>query len=799
MTKVSDNAFESGDQISVYAYSGTDLYADNALYTYSGTQFASDSPIVYLSESQTLSFYAIYPYNETSATSFSFEIAQDQTSNSQLSDLLVANTVATGESTPTLQFNHKLSKVLVNITDENVETAQIQIMAKNIADCDILEETYAASGSNVAITPAELGGLSYSAIVAPQTISLGEVFLSVVADGKSYELYVSNDIALESGYIYTCDVSVATGEVVFQSIVNPWDDGGEIVIEDEDEKGPEIESITIVSNTYKSLLVDTKLREDFTATYAIVPVYAPTLESYDDYLSYAQSFATSDIAYYGTDYTVADGIYVFEGEVQSFNIFSGWNPSAGTSYYILAFGVDADGIVCTEVTATESFIVAEDVSDADIEFPDVDFGTIEVSNIASNSFDYDIYPTDTQMTYLAFTSTKTDYDSAGSAEERFAADMTYLDSYLSYYYSTSVDEGGLSKIVNTGNLLDRSATSLSSDTEYVIYAYGVDVSTVQPLTQIKAVEVTTEPYTASEGQINSVTVTSIDMTDATISVDAGDYEGIYYVYSLLTSQITSYYGGDPEAALLQYLYVETLIGTDLSTANGVKTFQGDLTDHSLSTAWTIAPNNVYTVIVAGVTPTGTVVSEIVTTEFTSGTLSEDFNITLEMSDITETGAIVTTTLSQEGINYMTEFLESTDCVGMTDDDVCSYFETLYGGWISLAIYSQSGSQDLEGYLQPGRTYTIFSYSYYANAGRLSDVFRLEFTTPGTYVPDVEESPRLQAPWLNYNGREVAQQIELNKITAEGSAVTSQKSSEGAIAVDLSIIEQASLKTCKKIR
>ncbi|MFI3288078.1 MAG: fimbrillin family protein [Rikenellaceae bacterium] len=758
-TKVTDTDFDSGDAISVYAKSGETLVAENVKYEYASSLFSSQSPIVPTGDA--LSFVAVYPYSTETALTQSFTVATDQSTEAsyEASDLLSAVTEATTSTCPELTFYHSLSAIQLNITTlQTISEATINAIAT--ASCNFETGEFTANGNIESITPLSKSEELHLAIVSPQTIEAGSKLIELTIEGTTYELTVNSSIELKSGYKYNCDVTVSGDNVYFDGQIVPWEDGEEIDIV-ADEKGAEIESVTIASNVYKSLLVDVKVRAGFEGTYAIVPVTASYLESYNgDYDAYAQSFITTDITYYGTDYTVADNMYIFEGDVEGFNIFNAWNPTAGTQYHILAFGAGADGILNTEVAVSEAVTVAEVVNADNVIFPNTAFGSIDIKSIESNSFVYDIIPSDSEMPYIAFTGLKSDYDSAATAEERFTADMIYLDSYLSYYYSSSLAEGGLSKILNTGSIIDRTASSLSSETEYVIYAYGVDATTIQPLSTIEAQEVTTEAYAESTGSINSVTIKDIQMTDATASVDAGDYEGIYYIYALLTSQITNNYGGSAEAAILQYLYVETLIGTDLSTANNKKTFQGDV-DFALSTSWTIAPDSEYTVIVAGITPTGALETEIITTTFNSGTLPDDFNITLNMSDITETGATVTTTLSHEGISYMTEFLESSVGADMTDEEVTTYFENLYGGWISYALYTQSGDQDLSGYFKPGRNYTIFSYSYYANAGRLSDVFRIEFTTAGEYVEDSEapatfETSRQNAPWLNYNSRAVAE-------------------------------------------
>ncbi len=226
MTRVNGNSFESGDQISVFALEGETSFAENVAYLYTGSLFASSSPITYASSDQLLSFYAIYPYSDSAATAFDFEIATDQTTDVESSDLLVASVADSHELTPDLQFKHKFAKINVNV--EGVEDVEVAVTAMNLVSCDVVADTYEGSGNTTAITPVVTGEGSYSAIVAPQTIYSTGVFVSVSFNGTTVSWVPESNIEIKSGYMYTCSVSIESGEVTFAGMIESWNDGGDL-------------------------------------------------------------------------------------------------------------------------------------------------------------------------------------------------------------------------------------------------------------------------------------------------------------------------------------------------------------------------------------------------------------------------------------------------------------------------------------------------------------------------------------------------------------------------------------------
>ncbi|MFI3279717.1 MAG: fimbrillin family protein [Rikenellaceae bacterium] len=255
ITRVTGNAFDDGDQISVVAFDSDNLlFGDATTYTYSDGNFASSSPIK-LPEGGSLSYFASYPTQSGIDESFSFTIAADQNSDDgyEKSDLLVATVELSNSTTPTLQFSHVMSnleitlKVVNNGVDaESPEIKDMSFTALNTVSCDISTGAYTGSGETVAITPAEITTDSkYSMILAPQTIAASSEFASITVDGTTYTWSPSSDIELKSGlkyeYTWTIDQTLKTSTIAYSGDINDWETG-DVIVDDDDSQSDSTES-----------------------------------------------------------------------------------------------------------------------------------------------------------------------------------------------------------------------------------------------------------------------------------------------------------------------------------------------------------------------------------------------------------------------------------------------------------------------------------------------------------------------------------------------------------------------------
>lgn len=232
-TRATDTAFEEGDKISVTALSvDKEVYKSNVEYTYSDNIFTSDSPITYGDGNEELSFRVLYPYAEMAddrTVSFSVETDQSVGANYTLSDLMISYASQTSSQTPTLVFDHFMSKIVINLTSEGVEMVDVSVSLNAVAGVKYCLETLSSEviGEATTITMCGNGVNSYKAILAPQTVSANTTFGVISVDGVDYEISLVTGLSLKGGRQYTIDATLKEdGSIVFDSpMINGWDDG----------------------------------------------------------------------------------------------------------------------------------------------------------------------------------------------------------------------------------------------------------------------------------------------------------------------------------------------------------------------------------------------------------------------------------------------------------------------------------------------------------------------------------------------------------------------------------------------
>ena len=250
-TRVTDNSWDSGDAIGVYALMADQALSDAAIfdgksnvkYTTSGngTFTASGAPINF-PETGNLDFVSYYPF-KTAITDYKYSI--DVTSQSDMAaiDLLYSNN-AKGQtkSSPNvdLQFNHMLSKLEMNV-QLGEDLTSLEGLTVNIKSVivdgslalvdgaittgttrkDITPKVSIASGNKTA---------TVAAIVVPGQ-NLEDVTIVFSLDGKDYEWTpASQELLSTYKYAYTIKLTLdASGEPIVVPVnigatINDWND-----------------------------------------------------------------------------------------------------------------------------------------------------------------------------------------------------------------------------------------------------------------------------------------------------------------------------------------------------------------------------------------------------------------------------------------------------------------------------------------------------------------------------------------------------------------------------------------------
>lgn len=199
MSRATDTSFEPGDAI------GISMYADEALtsavnvqyVTKDGSAFTSQNPVTWgmAGGAATADFVGVYPYKADAVANGIYKITLSTEEGASLSknDVMYAkNTSGVGEKDVSLNFSHKLVKVVMQIYDEDgngISGAQVKINnQQTTGTLNLADGTVATTGaadqelqfaSNSSITG------QYQTIVMPSEAMQGRI-ITITYNGNDY-------------------------------------------------------------------------------------------------------------------------------------------------------------------------------------------------------------------------------------------------------------------------------------------------------------------------------------------------------------------------------------------------------------------------------------------------------------------------------------------------------------------------------------------------------------------------------------------------------------------------------------
>ena len=206
-------AVEMGGTVKQYNVMASD--ADD----YKTATLSSDTDPFWWTSREDIIVSAWWPYGTTMPD---VVVKADQSTKAGFegSDFIAALNKTVQFDNPTLKFSHRTARITVllkpgdgipSVTGANVSVTGLSTDNNNPATI----ETYA------------VGGNSYEALTAPQTVAAGEPFIRVELGGGNFYFRPKNDVVLEAGnrYIYTVKVN-ATGLTLEGCTIGDWADGG---------------------------------------------------------------------------------------------------------------------------------------------------------------------------------------------------------------------------------------------------------------------------------------------------------------------------------------------------------------------------------------------------------------------------------------------------------------------------------------------------------------------------------------------------------------------------------------------
>ena len=236
-TKVTDNAFENGDQVGLYmsygALQNVGNHIDNQRFSLSSGAWTTDNDIFWTDDITSADFYAYCPYGSpTYVSEYDFVVNTNQASmvNYKSSDFLWGRHLSVTPSKDLIGINmaHILSTFIVVLRAGEGFTAEEFVAAnksvtfcglKNIARIDLTNGNVSATGDPVQIVPYDTGN-EYRAIVVPQTTNSMNPLLAITVSGVSFSL--SQNITFQSRTQHTLTVQVDKTTAGISLTIDGW-------------------------------------------------------------------------------------------------------------------------------------------------------------------------------------------------------------------------------------------------------------------------------------------------------------------------------------------------------------------------------------------------------------------------------------------------------------------------------------------------------------------------------------------------------------------------------------------------
>ena len=213
---VTSVALKVGDAVKEYTV--TPNSADNTKATLS-----RENDPHYWTSRDPITVSAWWPFDNADITQMpAVKVAEDQSklADFQKSDFITAENRKVEFNNPTLEFNHRTARVVIELKPGAGFTS--------VAGATVsLVRLSADNGNPTAIKTYNASGNTYEALTAPQTVAAGNPFVRVELGVGTFYFRPQNDVVLEAGNRYTYTVKVnATGLTLEGCTIGSWVDGG---------------------------------------------------------------------------------------------------------------------------------------------------------------------------------------------------------------------------------------------------------------------------------------------------------------------------------------------------------------------------------------------------------------------------------------------------------------------------------------------------------------------------------------------------------------------------------------------
>lgn len=359
---------------------------------------------------------------------------------------------------------------------------------------------------------------------------------------------------------------------------------------------------------------------------------------------------------------------------------------------------------------------------------------VDITAVGPTSITFNITASHPDMTWIPMVTYKEYWDNKTSDEEIFISDMAYFE-YLAEINGISREEF-LADMVGMGSQENIEITSLTPNTEYVIYVYGLTIDG-ERTTDIVAREAATEkPY---EGDITF----TFDIKEEDYIMEfvvTPSHRGVNYYHGVATeSEIEEWKRlagsddlrdaiqvGDIEANIEMYTYYE-FIDSRKDYFDMCNVY--DIVDDGWER---VKADTKYIIYAAKWNEECELIGEVSTAEYTTPAAAMSENkLTVEIREVNQsqvTVAVKTTNYDP----YVIIPIKSEDIAGMTDSEIYSFVTTTYDYLVREYTFNGDSVHTFSR-MRPESDYTILAFGDMAGT-QTTEMVKVEVTTTASGDP-----------------------------------------------------------------
>lgn len=352
---------------------------------------------------------------------------------------------------------------------------------------------------------------------------------------------------------------------------------------------------------------------------------------------------------------------------------------------------------------------------------------IALSGVTATGVTFSVTTSDTDLTWIPMVTYKEGFEYWDTPDELFESDIEYFK-YLADINDQTLQEF-LETMVARGSMEDVYLDGLQPSTDYVLYAYGVTTDGRRTTDIVSEAFRTEDPY---EGDITFEFEVKEEDYVLEYSITPS-HTGVPYYYGIVTQlqldQWKAKYGNDIRTAIQKGEIdpsIEELVkyGMISGPSGYFEVFgESDVVDWGYYEA---TADTKYVLFAARWNEDCILTGPVSTYEHTTAPVASSENqITLEISNVTQSSADATATVTNDD-PYVIIPVRTSEVEGLTDDEVFAYLVAGYDYIMSEYTFTGNKSRTYSR-MRPDNDYTFFAFGYKAGT-MTTDMKRVQIKT-----------------------------------------------------------------------